>query len=205
METCDTLGIEIPFMFHAGETLLDTGGTKDPQNSNLYESVLLKAKRVGHGFALTKHPKLIERFKELDICIELCPVSNELLHLCRNVKEHPYPEILAAGIPCTVNADNPALFGYAVTPLNPACRSLACLHYAHRADMNHEFYQVMVGTPSMTVHGWRQLAEWSIKYSCLNKEQMEDGFRIFKERWEMFCQMIVEEYGPRAEALEVMM
>ncbi|KAL1626864.1 hypothetical protein SLS56_006592 [Neofusicoccum ribis] len=182
VETCKKLDIKIPFMFHAGETLLDTGGTKEPQKSNLYESVLLNAKRVGHGFALPKHPKLIQKFKDQDICIELCPVSNELLHLCRNVKEHPYPEILAAGIPCTVNADNPALF---------------------RADMNHEFYQVMVGTPIMSVHGWRQLAEWSIKYSCIDEEQQEDGLRIFKERWEIFCQWIVEEYADYADTLEI--
>jgi adenosine deaminase CECR1 len=108
--TCDRLGIEIPFLFHAGESLLDMGGSKDPRNSNLYDAVLLKAKRIGHGFSLLKHPNLVREFKKLDICIELCPTSNELLHLCRNIKEHPFPEILAAGIPCTVNSDNPSLF-----------------------------------------------------------------------------------------------
>jgi adenosine deaminase CECR1 len=109
---CSSLGIEIPFMFHAGETLLDTGGSKNPANSNLYDAVLLNAKRIGHGFSLLKHPVLVEEFRERKICIELCPTSNELLHLCRNIKEHPYPEILATGIPCTVNSDNPSLFGY---------------------------------------------------------------------------------------------
>ena len=65
-----------------------------------------------------KHPHLVKRFKRDEfipgsgICIELCPISNELLHLCRKVKEHPYPELLAAGIPCTVNSDNPSLFRY---------------------------------------------------------------------------------------------
>lgn len=115
-QTCKGLGIEIPFMFHAGETLLDTGGTTDPNNSNLYDAVVLKAKRIGHGFSLMKHPRLVEQFKRTEtskgICVELCPISNELLHLCRNIKEHPYPELLAAGIPCTVNSDNPSLFRY---------------------------------------------------------------------------------------------
>jgi adenosine deaminase CECR1 len=97
-------------MFHAGETLLDSGGSKNPENSNLYDAVLLNAKRVGHGFSLLKHPVLIKQFRERPICIELCPTSNELLHLCRNIKEHPFPEILATGIPCTVNSDNPSLF-----------------------------------------------------------------------------------------------
>lgn len=105
-------------MFHAGETLLDTGGSDDPTNSNLYDAAALGSKRIGHGFALLKHPHLVKRFKRDEsipgsgICIELCPISNELLHLCRKVKEHPYPELLAAGIPCTVNSDNPSLFRY---------------------------------------------------------------------------------------------
>ncbi|KAF2137491.1 uncharacterized protein K452DRAFT_235853 [Aplosporella prunicola CBS 121167] len=181
-KTCERLGIEIPFMFHAGETLLDTGGSKDPKKSNLYESVLLKAKRVGHGFALTKHPRLIKAFKDNNICIELCPVSNELLHLCRNVKEHPFPELLAAGIPCTVNADNITLFG---------------------ARMSHEFYQVMVGTPTMSLHGWRQLAEWSLEYSCLNDADQEKGLEYFHEAWENFCRWVVEEYSEYAAGLDI--
>lgn len=103
-------------MFHAGETLLDTGGSNNPRMSNLYDAVLLKSKRIGHGFALMKHPHLLENFRKTEdspgICVEICPISNELLHLCRNIKEHPYPQLLAAGIPCTVNSDNPNLFRY---------------------------------------------------------------------------------------------
>jgi adenosine deaminase CECR1 len=113
------LELDIPFLFHAGESLLDTGGSGDPNNSNLYDAVVLKSKRIGHGFALMKHPHLVEQFRKTDkspgICVELCPISNELLHLCRNIKEHPFPELLAAGIPCTVNSDNPSLFRYAVS------------------------------------------------------------------------------------------
>jgi adenosine deaminase CECR1 len=118
---CTLAGVSIPFLFHAGETLLDTGGSGNPQNSNLYDAVVLKAKRIGHGFSLMKHPHLVEKFKKSatseGICIELCPISNELLHLCRNIKEHPFPELLAAGIPCTVNSDNPSLFRYVVAVL----------------------------------------------------------------------------------------
>ena len=104
------MNIAIPFMFHAGETLLDRGGSQTTQNSNVYDALLLNAKRIGHGFSLVKHPELVEKYKKQNICIELCPTSNELLHLCRNVKEHPYPQLLAAGLHCTVNADNASLF-----------------------------------------------------------------------------------------------
>jgi adenosine deaminase CECR1 len=118
--------LDIPFLFHAGETLLDTGGSTDTENSNLFDAVALGSKRIGHGFALLKHPRLIDRIREHEvydekqkrtrtrrgICVELCPISNELLHLCRTIKEHPYAELLAAGIPCCINSDNPNIFGY---------------------------------------------------------------------------------------------
>ncbi|KAF7678676.1 metallo-dependent hydrolase [Alternaria burnsii] len=173
-KACKEVKVEIPFMFHAGETLLDTGGSAKPENSNLYDAVALGARRIGHGFALLKHPHLVEEFKKSNICVELCPISNELLHLCRNVKEHPYPELLAAGIPCTVNSDNPSLFNN---------------------SMSHEFYQIMVGAPTMSLYSWKQLARWSIEYSCLDTKQQKDGRQFLDESWSEFCQTIVKDYG----------
>ncbi|KAK5125302.1 hypothetical protein LTR08_005284 [Meristemomyces frigidus] len=131
--TCRELHIIIPFMFHAGETLLDMGGSSDPDNSYLYDTLLLNAKRIGHGYALLKHPVLVERYKQHNIALELYLISNELLHLCGNAREHPFLGLLAAGLHCTLNADNPSLF----------CSSLS-----------HEFYQVMVGDTRMSVHEW---------------------------------------------------
>ena len=39
------LGLEIPFIFHAGETLGDGTAADD----NLYDAILLGTKRIGHG------------------------------------------------------------------------------------------------------------------------------------------------------------
>lgn len=43
------LKLDIPFIFHAGETLGD--GTK--ADDNLYDALLLGTKRIGHGFVQT--------------------------------------------------------------------------------------------------------------------------------------------------------
>ena len=59
----------------------------------------------------------------------------------------------------------------------------------------------MVGDPNMSLHGWRQLVEWSIDFSCLTKEEQDNMRVIFRDDWENFCRMIVQEYGPFAEGL----
>lgn len=110
--TCKSLGIEIPFLFHAGESLLDTGGTTSTNNSNLYDALLLGTRRIGHGLAILKHPLLLQQYKKQGICVELCPISEELLHMCENIKDHRYTEMLEAGLHCTINADNPSILRY---------------------------------------------------------------------------------------------
>lgn len=110
--TCKTLGITIPFLFHAGESLLDTGSTTSIKNSNLYDALLLGTKRVGHGLAIMKHPLLLQQYKQQGICVELCPISEELLHMCANIKDHRYIDMLEAGLHCTISADNPSIMRY---------------------------------------------------------------------------------------------
>jgi adenosine deaminase CECR1 len=60
----------------------------------------------------------------------------------------------------------------------------------------------MVGDPKMTIHGWRQLAEWSIEHSCLDHNQRAQLKGTFEQEWESFCQWVVEEYGEYAIGLE---
>jgi adenosine deaminase CECR1 len=61
----------------------------------------------------------------------------------------------------------------------------------------------MVGAPSMTVHGWKQLAEWSIEYSCLSPTDQAAAIDIFHREWEAFCLWIDAEYGADADLLKI--
>jgi len=79
---------------------------------NMWEAIeLLHAKRIGHGVACVQDPKLMEVLRERKICLEVCPTSNWLTHAAPSIAQHPLPRILRAGIPVSVNTDDPGVFG----------------------------------------------------------------------------------------------
>lgn len=61
--------------------------------------------------------------------------------------------------------------------------------------MSHEFYQILVGAPTMSLYSWKQLARWSVDYSCLSIEQRKKAHEILHREWHAFCQKVVDEYG----------
>uniref|UniRef100_A0A1I8NZC1 Adenosine deaminase n=1 Tax=Stomoxys calcitrans TaxID=35570 RepID=A0A1I8NZC1_STOCA len=69
------------FFFHAGETNW-FGSSID---YNLLDAILLNTTRIGHGFALMKHPVLWNEVKNRDIAIEVSPISNQVLNLAQNI------------------------------------------------------------------------------------------------------------------------
>ncbi|PGH27124.1 hypothetical protein AJ80_01080 [Polytolypa hystricis UAMH7299] len=169
---CISLCLDIPFIFHAGETL-ESGSSTD---NNLFDAILLDSKRIGHGYALPRHPKLMELCRERGIALEICPISNEVLHLCSSIQGHVLPTLLANSVPCTINSDNPAYFS---------------------SSLSHDFYQVMFAFDSMTLFGWKVLAEWSIEHSCLETEEKNKAQNFWSQEWVSFCQWIIDEYGSR--------
>lgn len=58
--------------------------------------------------------------------------------------------------------------------------------------MSHEFYQIMVGTPTISLYSWKQLARWSIEYSCLNEAEKQEGQKYLDDSWGNFCAAIVK-------------
>ncbi|TQS32251.1 hypothetical protein Golomagni_07440, partial [Golovinomyces magnicellulatus] len=91
-----TASFEIPLLLHCGETL-DHGTETD---SNLLDALLLGAKRIGHGFALPRHPVVMEQMRERGVCVELCPISNEVLGLTPRVGGHGMYTLLANNVHC---------------------------------------------------------------------------------------------------------
>jgi len=69
-------------------------------------------------------------------------------------------------------------------------------------SLSHEFYQVLVGDPRMGIHGWKQLALWSLEHACLEAGEIEHAKEIFGKQWETFCEWVVEKFGEFAGGLE---
>ncbi|KAG9383557.1 Cat eye syndrome critical region protein 1 [Pyrenophora tritici-repentis] len=48
----------------------------------------------------------------------------------------------------------------------------------------------------MSLYSWKQLARWSIDYSCLSEKEQKEGHKYLDESWEQFCHDVVNTYGP---------
>lgn len=78
----------LPFFFHAGES------NRATVQINLVDAVFLNTTRIGHGFGIQEYPALWTLLKTQDILIESCPISNQLLGLVVDQRNHPVGQML---------------------------------------------------------------------------------------------------------------
>jgi adenosine deaminase len=71
----------------------------------------LRADRIQHGVRAIEDPDLVKRLADDGTCLDVCPTSNVLLAVVPTLDEHPLPALLEAGVRCSLNADDPLLFG----------------------------------------------------------------------------------------------
>jgi aminodeoxyfutalosine deaminase len=71
----------------------------------------LRADRIRHGIRAAEDPGLLRELAARGVVLDVCPVSNLRTGVVRSLAEHPLPELVAAGIACSVSTDDPAMFG----------------------------------------------------------------------------------------------
>jgi aminodeoxyfutalosine deaminase len=67
--------------------------------------------RIRHGVRAAEDPDLLAEIADRGIVLDVCPTSNLRTGAVADLAEHPLPKLRAAGIPCTINTDDPAMFG----------------------------------------------------------------------------------------------
>ncbi|RVD86417.1 uncharacterized protein DFL_004692 [Arthrobotrys flagrans] len=185
---CAKEGVTIPFFFHAGEVNSDG----DVHDENLFDAILLGTKRIGHGFSMYKHPLLIEEVKERNICLEVCPISNEVLRLASSILSHPLPSFMANGVAVALANDDPGILGQGAT------------------GMSHDFFQVLQAFDNVGLEGVGDLVETSVMFAAFEGEEVgvvrpgglrEKYLNELREEWEEFYKWIVEEVKPLVATL----
>nr|XP_043067539.1 adenosine deaminase 2-like [Drosophila bipectinata] len=164
LDALDELPEATRLYFHAGETNW-FGSLMD---ANLLDAILLKTKRIGHGYALAKHPTLMQMVKTNSIGLEISPISNQVLNLVWDMRNHPAAMYLAEDIPMSITNDDPGFWD--------------------AEGLSYDFYYaIMSMAPNSAGLSLLKALVWhSIDYSTLSSAEKEKGLSILNRRWEKF-------------------
>ena len=112
---------------HAGET---TG----PQT--VWDALEhLGAERLGHGINAIHDPDLVAHLAEHQIPLEVCPTSNVRTGAVAALDAHPLPQLVASGVPVSINSDDPPMFGTTLNDEYAVAAALLDLDAAGLADL----------------------------------------------------------------------
>lgn len=84
----------------------------------------LHADRIRHGVRAVEDPGLLRELADRRMVLDVCVLSNVRLSVVDAVERHQLPQLLEAGVPCTVNTDDPTFFACELDEEHAAARSL---------------------------------------------------------------------------------
>ena len=70
----------------------------------------LQADRIRHGFRAVEDADLVTELAERGIVLDISPISNVKTGAVPSLEEHPLPELVEAGVLCSISTDDPAMF-----------------------------------------------------------------------------------------------
>jgi aminodeoxyfutalosine deaminase len=90
------------FVPHAGEA---------EGAASVREILALDPDRIRHGIRSIEDPAVLAEIVGRGLVLDVCPTSNVRTGVVPSLAQHPLPRLRAAGVACTVNTDDPAMFG----------------------------------------------------------------------------------------------
>ena len=150
--------VQLPLFLHDGES-------NWASNDNLYDAILLGTERIGHGFNLFRYPSLIEKVIEEDICIEINPLSNQILGYIKDLRNHPASTYLRRGINCSISSDDPLIFDY--------------------QGLSYDYWSIYMAW-ELDLSALKKLSRNGIAYSALNVADKQVALNVWKTRWNTF-------------------
>lgn len=148
--------LSLPFYFHDGESTL-------PSDLNLYDAILLKTKRIGHGINLFRFPTLEQIAKKDGICLEVSPLSNQILGYIQNLRMHPASGYINKGIPVAISSDDPQIFNY--------------------KGLSYDFWTAYMAW-ELDLRQVKKLALNSLVYSALSNSEKDSAMKYLLDEWD---------------------
>ncbi|XP_073829040.1 adenosine deaminase 2-like [Musca autumnalis] len=161
------------FFFHAGET----NWFGSPIDYNLLDAILLNTTRIGHGYALMKHPMLWNAVKFRDIAVEVNPLSNQILDLVWDLyllRNHPAALFVAENIPMVISNDDPGFWD--------------------AKGLSYDFYYaIMSMAPNNAgLKTLKQLVWNSLKYATFDEKERKKAYAVLQKKWNDFIDDVLK-------------
>ncbi len=146
---------------------LTAGDSLSAENTDVADAYLLDAERVGHALNLSRFPELMKKYADRKLCIETCPISNCRMGYTADLRLHPATLYMQAGGPIVL------------------CSDIA--RYTEHEVLTDDFFAAVLCW-DMDLSDLKQLAENSIKYSGLPKEEREKLQENWQRDWDNFIE-----------------
>ena len=153
-------GITMPLYLHAGES-------STTSNTNLEDVPFQFNKRIGHGLNLVYFPEIMQRVKTADNLVEVSPISNQELGYVSDLRNHPARILIANGVPCSINSDDPGVYGY--------------------NGLSYDFWVAFMAW-DLDVKTLKKLIVNSIQYSSLTEEEKKSALIHLNKEWDKFVE-----------------
>jgi len=85
---------------------------------------VLGADRLRHGIRAIEDEGLVRELADRGTVLDVCPISNLRTGAVRSLAEHPLPQLVSAGVRCSISTDDPAMFDTDLSRDYEAARSL---------------------------------------------------------------------------------
>ena len=142
--------LKIPITIHSGEST----------NYKEVEAALnMHAKRIGHGIRSIDNFDLINKLKDNNILLELCPTSNVQTNSIDIYKNHPIKLFSLLGVTYSINTDN---------------------RLVSEIDLSRE-YKKLIDNRLVTIEGIIKSNLNAIKYSFLTEEEKVTLFKKYND------------------------
>jgi adenosine deaminase CECR1 len=151
-------GVQLPLCLHDGESTWQ-------HVPNVYDAAVLGSNRIGHGFNLGFFPAAEDLVREQHICIEVSPLSNQLLDYVGDLRLHPAHTWIRRGVQISISPDDPAIFDYVgVTP---------------------DYWSIFLAW-ELDLRDLKQLALNGINYSYLDAAEKQRALAAWQQDWQRF-------------------